>query len=43
VKGVLCDIAPKTIVIIFLDGHGFILKLSILIKVPFIRGMRDMK
>jgi len=43
VKEVLCDIAPQTLVIFFLDGHGFILKHSILIKVPFIRGMRNMK
>jgi len=26
----------QTLVIFFLDGHGFILKRSILIKVPFI-------
>ena len=43
VKEVLCDIAPQTLVIFFLDGHGFILKRSILVKVPFSRGMRDMK
>jgi len=43
VKEVLSDIAPQTLVIFFLDGHGFILKRSILIKVPFFRGMRDMK
>ena len=34
---------PQTLVIFFLDGHGFILKRSILIKFPFIIGMRDMK
>ena len=36
VQEVLCDIAPQTLVIFLLDGHGFILKRSILIKVPFI-------
>jgi len=34
---------PWTLVIFFLDGHGFILKRSILINVPFIWGMSDMK
>ena len=34
---------PQTLVIFFLDGHGFILKRSILINVPFIWDMRDMK
>ena len=34
---------PQTLVIFFLDWHGFISKCLILIKVPFIRGMRDMK
>ena len=43
VKEVLCDIAPKTLVILFWDGHGLILKHSILMNVPFIWGMRDMK
>jgi len=34
---------PQTLVIFFWHWHGFILKRSILIKVPFIWGMRDMK
>jgi len=34
---------PRTLVIFFWDGHGFILKRSILMNVPFIWGMRDMK
>ena len=34
---------PRTLVIFFCDGHGFILKRSILMNVPFIWGMRDMK
>ena len=34
---------PRTLVIFFWDGHGFILKCSILINVPFIWGMGDMK
>jgi len=34
---------PRTLVIFCWDGHGFILKRSILINVPFIWGMRDMK
>jgi len=34
---------PRTLVIFFWDGHGFILKHSILMNVPFIWGMRDMK
>jgi len=33
----------RTLVIFFWDGHGFILKHSILMNVPFIWGMRDMK
>ena len=33
----------RTLVIFFLDGHGFILKRWILINVPFIWGMRDIK
>jgi len=31
----------RTIVIFFWDGHGFILKRSILINIPFVWGMRD--
>ena len=34
---------PQTFVIFFLDGQDFVLKRSILINVPFIWGMRDMK
>jgi len=34
---------PRTLVIFFWDGHGFILKRSIRMNVPFIWGMRDMK
>jgi len=34
---------PWTLVIFFWDGHGFVLKHSILMNVPFIWGMRDMK
>ena len=34
---------PQTLVIFFLDGQDYILKRSILINVPFIWGMRDMK
>ena len=34
---------PRTFVIFFWDGHDFILKRSILMNVPFICGMRDMK
>jgi len=34
---------PRTLVIFFWDGHCFILKRSILINVPFVWGMRDMK
>jgi len=34
---------PRTLVIFFWDGHGFILKRSILMNVPFIWGMRDTK
>jgi len=33
----------QTLVVFFLEGHDFILKRSILINVPFIWGMRDMK
>jgi len=43
VKEVLCDIASTNSCHLLLDGHGFILKGSILINVPFIWGMRDMK
>jgi len=34
---------PWTLVIFFWDGHGFVLKHSILINVPFIWDMRDIK
>ena len=34
---------PRTLVIFFWNGHGFILKCSILMNVPFILGIRDMK
>jgi len=34
---------PWTLAIFFLDGHGFIWKRSILINVPFIWAMSDMK
>ena len=34
---------PRTLVIFFWDGHGFILKRLIFMNVPFIWGMRDMK
>ena len=34
---------PWTLVIFFWDGHGFVLKHSILMNVPFIWGMRDIK
>jgi len=34
---------PTTLVIFFWDGHGFVLKHSILMNVPFIWGMRDIK
>ena len=34
---------PWTLVIFFWDGHGFILKHSILMNVPFTWGMRDIK
>ena len=34
---------PQTLVIFFWDWHDYILKRWILIKVPFIWGMRDMK
>jgi len=43
VKEVLCDIAPMNSYILFWDGHSLILKHSILMNVPFIWGMRDMK
>jgi len=43
VKEILCDIAPTNSCHLFWDGHGFILKRSILMNVPFIWGMRDMK
>jgi len=33
----------RTLVIFFWDGHGLILKHSILMNVPFIWGMRDLK
>jgi len=33
----------RTLVIFFSDGHGFILKRSIFMNVPFIWGMSDMK
>jgi len=36
-------LVPRTLVIFFWDGHGLILKRSILMNVPFIWGMRDMK
>jgi len=35
-KEVLCDFAPMDSVIFFLDGHGFLLRHSILMNVPFI-------
>jgi len=34
---------PWTLVIFFCDGHGFVLKHSILMNVPLIWGMRDIK
>jgi len=34
---------PRTLVMFSWDGHGFILKCSILMNVPFIWGMGDMK
>ena len=43
VKEVLCDIAPTNSCHHLWDGHGFILKRSILINVSFVWGMRDMK
>jgi len=43
VKEVLCDIAPTNSCHLLLNGHGLILKHSILINIPFIWGMRDMK
>ena len=43
VKEVLCDIAPMNSCHLFREGHGLILKQSILMNVPFIGGMRDMK
>jgi len=36
VKEVLCDIAPMDSCHLLLDGHGFILKHSLLMNVPFI-------
>jgi len=36
VKEVLCDIAPINSCHLVLDGHGLILKHSILMKVPFV-------
>jgi len=41
VKEVLCDIVP--IVIFLWDRNWFVLKHSILMNVPFIWGMRDIK
>ena len=43
VEEILCDITPKNSVMLFWDGHGWILKHSILMNVPFIWRMRDMK
>ena len=43
VKKYYVILLPQTLVIFLLDGHGFILKRLILIKVHFIRGMRDMQ
>jgi len=34
---------PWTFVIFFWDGHGFVLKHSFLMSVPFIWGMRDIR
>jgi len=34
---------PWTLVIFFWDGHGIVLKHSILMNVPFVWGMRDIK
>ena len=34
---------PRTLVIFFWDSHGFIIKFSIMMNVPFIWGMRHMK
>jgi len=34
---------PRTLVIFFWDGHAFVLKHSILMNIPFIWGMRDIK
>ena len=34
---------PWTLVIFFWDGHGFVLTHSILMNVPFIWGMKDIK
>jgi len=43
VKKYYVILLPRTLVIFFLDGHGFIVKRSILMNVAFIWGMRDMK
>jgi len=43
VKEVLCDIAPTNSCHLLWDGHCFLLKPLILINVPFVWGMRDMK
>jgi len=43
VKKYYVILLPRTFVIFFLDVHGFILKCWILINIPFIWGMRDMK
>ena len=42
-KMVNLDERSRTLVIFFWDGHGFILKWSILMNVPFIWGMGDTK
>jgi len=36
VKEELCDIAPMDSIVFFWDGHGFVLKHSNLMNVPFI-------